>query len=151
MKMTQWRQAGPHLTNRLSNLLCLNSETSKEGEAKQCFKASDHNQTQHHFPQKQKPYVAHLNYSRMLTSTFNHLLTHPGRRGDQLLLYFIVFNQITMLQKQQAAIIKNKAPLSSTRQHHFTFKPRNAIDTSKEHKGAKEPQWMEQWDRPVSS
>ncbi|EDM16117.1 PTK2 protein tyrosine kinase 2, isoform CRA_a [Rattus norvegicus] len=35
----------------------------------------------------------------MLTSTFNHLLTHPGRGGDQLLLYFIVFNQITMLQK----------------------------------------------------
>jgi hypothetical protein len=32
----------------------------------------------------------------------------------------------------------------------FYFQARNAIDTSKEHKGAEDPQLMYSWDHPVS-
>jgi hypothetical protein len=72
----------------------------------------------------------------MLTSIFNQLFIHPGEREDQFVLDF-VFTPTTMLQKQQVAITKTKAPLSSTSCLQVTSKTTDARATSKECQEAK--------------
>lgn len=60
-KVTKWRQARLNLTSIWPNLSCLNGERSmEERRYPVALQASDHNQTQHHFKQRQLPNTAHL-------------------------------------------------------------------------------------------